>query len=146
MKRSFTPAVDRDPATSATSWRVRITNAPDEMTEGFVEEYYMKTVWGRDKVIFGGETTNGALMANSPLGLITACRPRAAYQLGFDLAFLSDGHAKTAAALYVCAVAAAMRPDATVDSIIDTARREHLEFAKRREGPHWHNTPWRYDP
>ena len=36
---------------------------------------------------------NGAIMANSPLGLVTACRPDEAYQLGFDLAFFTDGHA-----------------------------------------------------
>ena len=121
-------------------------HAPDTMYQGFVEEYYMKAIWGRDKVIFSGEPTNGAIMANSPLGLITACRPDEAYQLGFDLAFFTDGHAKTAAALLVTAIAEAMRPDATVDGIIDAARAAHLRFARRREGEHWNGTPWRYDP
>ncbi|MBV7333159.1 ADP-ribosylglycohydrolase family protein [Chloroflexi bacterium TSY] len=121
-------------------------HAPDEMHRGFVEEYYHKTVWGGDKVIFGGEPTNGALMANSPLGLITACRPTEAYQLGFDLAFFTDGYAKTASAMMVSAIAEAMRPRTTVESIIEAVRSAHLDFAKRREGPHWHNTEWRYDP
>lgn len=121
-------------------------HAPDEMYRGFIEEYYLKAVWGRDKVIFSGEPTNGAIMANSPLGLIAACHPEEAYQLGFDLAFLTDGHAKTAAAMLVTAIAEAMRPSATVDSIIETARETHIQFARRREGDHWHNTPWRYDP
>ena len=121
-------------------------HAPDAMYEGFIEEYYMKAIWGRDKVIFGGEPTNGAIMANSPLGLIAACHPDEAYQLGFDLAFFTDGHAKTAAAMYVTAVAEAMRPNASVDGIIDAARGTHLRFARRREGDHWHTTPWRYDP
>src|SRR3972149_2065131 len=92
-------------------------HAPDSMYEGFIEEYYMKSVWGQDKVIFGGEPTNGAIMANSPLGLITACHPDEAYQLGFDLAFFTDGHAKTAAAMLVAAIAEAMRPNPTVDSV-----------------------------
>ncbi len=121
-------------------------NAPDEMHRGFVEEYYHKTVWGGDKVIFGGEPTNGALMANSPLGLICACRPGEAYQLGFDLAFFTDGYAKTASAMMVAAIAEAMRPTATVDGIIDAVRSEHLAFARRREGPLWTNTSWRLDP
>ena len=121
-------------------------HAPDAMYEGFAEEYYMKAIWGRDKVIFGGEPTNGAIMANSPLGLIAACRPDDAYQLGFDLAFLTDGHAKTAAAMLVAAIAEAMRPQPTVDGVIEAARAAHLRFARRREGDHWHNTPWRYDP
>lgn len=120
--------------------------ASDEMHRGFVEEYYLKTVWGRDKVVFGGEPTNGALMANSPLGLITACRPAEAYQLGFDLAFFTDGYAKTASAMMVAAIAEAMNPQSTVESIITTVRQVHLGFAARREGPHWNQTPWRYDP
>lgn len=121
-------------------------HAPDALHEGFVEEYYYKAIWGRDKVIFSGEPTNGAIMANSPLGLICACRPDQAYQLGFDLAFFTDGHAKTAAAMMAAAVAEAMRPTATVDGIIEAARAAHLRFARRREGDHWHTTPWRYDP
>jgi len=121
-------------------------HASDSMVEGFVEEYYMKAIWGRDKVIFGGEPTNGAIMANSPLGLITACRPDEAYQLGFDLAFFTDGHAKTGAAMLVAAIAEAMRPEPTVDGVIEAARAAHLRFARRREGDHWHTTPWRYDP
>jgi ADP-ribosylglycohydrolase len=121
-------------------------HSPDELHEGFVEEYYRKAIWGRDKVIFSGEPTNGAIMANSPLGLICACRPDKAYQLGFDLAFFTDGHAKTGAAMMVAAIAEAMRPNATVDSVIEAARATHLRFARRREGDHWHTTPWRYDP
>ncbi|MBL8164522.1 MAG: ADP-ribosylglycohydrolase family protein [Anaerolineae bacterium] len=121
-------------------------SAPDDLHQGFVEEYYLKAIWGRDKVIFSGEPTNGAIMANSPLGLICACRPDEAYQLGFDLAFFTDGHAKTAAAMLVAAIAEAMRPNAAVDSIIEAARTAHLRFARRREGDHWHHTPWRYDP
>jgi ADP-ribosylglycohydrolase len=120
--------------------------APDELHTGFIEEYYFKALWGRDKVIFGGEPTNGAIMANSPLGLICACRPDDAYQLGFDLAFFTDGHAKTAAAMLAAAIAEAMRPNARVESIIEAARSAHLRFARRREGDHWHTTPWRYDP
>ena len=85
-------------------------HAPDELHEGLVEEYYLKAVWGRDKVIFSGEPTNGAIMSNSPLGLIAACRPDEAYQAGFDLAFITDGYAKTASAMQAAAVAEAMKP------------------------------------
>ncbi len=121
-------------------------HAPDELHEGFIEEYYMKAIWGRDKLIYSGEPTNGAIMANSPLGLITACRPEKAYQLGFDLAYFTDGHAKTAAAMLVTAVSEAMRPSATVDGVIEAARQAHIQFARRREGDKWHNLEWRYDP
>lgn len=121
-------------------------HAPDAMYEGFIEEYYKKAMWRDDKAVFGGEPTNGAIMANSPLGLITACQPEAAYQLGFDLAFITEGYARNSSAFYVAAVAEAMRPNASVDSIIEAAREVHLQFARRREGDHWHTTEWRYDP
>jgi ADP-ribosylglycohydrolase len=121
-------------------------HAPDELHEGLVEEYYLKAIWGRDKVIFSGEPTNGAIISNSPIGLLAACRPDVAYQAGFDLAFFSDGYAKTAAAMLVAAIAAAMQPQTTVDKIIDAAIEAHLKFAARREGPRWHNLEWRYDP
>lgn len=121
-------------------------HAPDELYEGFIEEYYMKAIWGRDKVIYSGEPTNGAIMANSPLGLIAACRPDVAYQLGFDLAYFTDGHAKTAAAMMVTAVAEAMRPNATIEGVIEAARAAHIKFARRREGDKWHTLEWRYDP
>lgn len=121
-------------------------HAPDNLHEGFIEEYFMKAIWGEDKAVFGGEPTNGSLMANSPLGLITACRPDEAYQLGFDLAFLTEGYAKNSSAMLVAGVAEAMRPNATVDSIVDATRETHLRFSRRREGDLWHNTEWRYDP
>lgn len=121
-------------------------DAPDKLHEGFLEEYYLKAVWGRDKVIFGGEPTNGAIMCNSPIGFMAACRPNAAYQAGFDLAFFTDGHAKTGAALLVSAIAEAMRPKATVEGIIEAALNAHLNFARRREGDLWTNSEMRYDP
>lgn len=121
-------------------------HAPDELHEGLIEEYYLKAIWGRDKVIFSGEPTNGAIMSNSPIGLIAACRPDDAYQAGFDLAFLTDGYAKTASAMMVAAIAEAMNPDATIDSIVSATRESHLAFAARREGPRWGNLEWKYDP
>ncbi len=121
-------------------------HAPDSLHEGFIEEYYMKTIWREDKEIFGGEPTNGSLMANSPLGLITACRPDEAYQLGYELAYLTSGYARNSSAMFVAAIAEAMRPNATVEGIIDTTKEAHRRFSRRREGDHWHNTEWRYDP
>lgn len=121
-------------------------HAPDVLHEGLVEEYYLKTVWGRDKVIFSGEPTNGAIMCNSPIGLVAACRPDEAYQAAFDLAYLTDGYAKTGAAMMAAAIAAAMLPQTSVDGIIESAVKAHQSFAARREREHWLKLPWRYDP
>ena len=116
------------------------------MHEGLIEDYYLKAIWGRDKFIHSGEPTNAAIMSNSPIGLIAACRPHDAYQAGFDLAFLTDGYAKTASAMMVAAIAEAMNPAATIDGIISAARDAHLAFNSRREGPLWGNLDWKYDP
>lgn len=121
-------------------------HAPDELHEGLLEEYYLKALWGRDKVIFSGEPTNGAIMSNSPLGIIAACRPEEAYQAGFDLAFITDGYAKTSSAMMVAAVAEAMRPQPAIEGVVKAALSAHRKFAARREGPHWQNLDWRYDP
>ncbi len=121
-------------------------HAPSELHEGLLEEYYLKAIWGRDKLIYSGEPTNGAIMMNSPIGLVAACRPHDAYQAGFDLAFFTDGYAKTAAAMLVAAIAEAMHPAATIDGILSAARQAHLAFAARREGPRWGKLDWKYDP
>ena len=121
-------------------------SAPDDMHKGFLEDYYLKSVWRGDKVVFSGEPTNGAIMANSPLGLITACRSDEAYQLGFDLAWFTDGYAKSASAIMVAAIAAAMRPQCTVDEVIESARNAHIGFTKRRQGERWPNFLHRYGP
>jgi ADP-ribosylglycohydrolase len=132
--------------------------APDEHHRGFVEEYYYKAVWGRDKVIFAGEPTNGAIMSNSPVGVMAACRPAEAYRAAFELAFVTDGYAKTAAAMLAAAVAEAMRARPSIDGVIDAAVEAHLDFARQREGPLWFGmlsrsfeegavaSAWRYDP
>ena len=92
------------------------------------------------------------------MGVMAACRPAAAYQAGFDLAFVTDGYAKTASAMMAAAVAAAMHAQPTIDGVIDDAVEAHLDFARQREGPHWYGglssifktgavaSSWRYDP
>jgi ADP-ribosylglycohydrolase len=121
-------------------------HSPDEIHKAFYEEYYLKSIWREDKVIFSGEPTNGAIMGNSPLGLITACRPKDAYRLGFELGWFAEGYAKTAAAMMAAAVSEAMRPQTTVDKIVTAARESHLIFSRRREGKYWQELEWRYDP
>ena len=48
--------------------------------------------------------------------------------------------------MMAAAVSEAMRPNTTVEAIIDAARRSHLTFSARREGKHWQELEWRYDP
>jgi len=121
-------------------------HAPREINKAFIEEYYLKSIWREDKVIFSGEPTNGAIIGNSPLGIILACKPYEAYQLGFDLGWFAEGYAKTAAAIMAAAVSESIRSNATVESIIQTAKDSHITFSRKREGKYWQELEWRYDP
>jgi ADP-ribosylglycohydrolase len=95
--------------------------AATDLERGFLEEYALGGLYGEDKLIWGGQMTNGFLMANAPLGLICPCDPETAFALSFDVDFISDGYAKYAAAMAAAAVAAAMCPGATPLSVVDAA-------------------------
>lgn len=95
--------------------------AQTDLERGFLEEYVLAGLYGEDKLIWGGQPTNGFIMANSPIGLVCACDPVAAFALSYDVDFISDGYAKYSSAIAAAAVAAAMRPGATVDSVIEDA-------------------------
>ena len=82
--------------------------AETPLARGFLEEYALGGVYDEAKLIWGGQMTNGFLMANAPLGLICPGDPQAAFNLSFDLDFISDGYAKYAAAMGAAAVAAAL--------------------------------------
>jgi ADP-ribosylglycohydrolase len=114
------------------------------LERSFIEEYHLKGFYGARKLVFGGQPTNGAIMGNAAIGLIHPADPKTAFVVGYELAYITDGYAKESAAMSVAAVAAAMRPEATVASIIQEALATAAWF--RREGPFWEETmrtrPW----
>lgn len=95
--------------------------ATTDLERGFLEEYALGGLYGEDKLIWGGQMTNGFLMANAPLGLVCPCDPETAFALSFDVDFIGDGYAKYAAAMAAAAVAAAMCPGATPLSVVAAA-------------------------
>jgi ADP-ribosylglycohydrolase len=95
--------------------------AQTDLEKGFLEEYVLGGIYGESKLIWGGQMTNGFIMANSPLGLICPCDPEVAFALSYDVDFISDGYAKYSSAIAAAAIAAAMRADATPTSIIEQA-------------------------
>jgi ADP-ribosylglycohydrolase len=114
--------------------------AETEMERGFLEEYALGALYGDEKLIWGGQMTNGFVMANAPLGLICPCDPEQAFALAYAVDFISDGYAKYASAMGAGAVAAAMRPNATPLSVVEdtiSACRTH-----RIEGPLTRNWQW----
>jgi ADP-ribosylglycohydrolase len=108
------------------------------LERSFIEEYYLKGLYGSRKLIYGGQPTNGAIMGNAAIGLIHLANPKAAFEMGYELAYITDGYAKESAAISVAAIAAAMRPNATVESLIEEALDTAAWF--RREGPLWAET------
>ncbi|MGB9592527.1 MAG: ADP-ribosylglycohydrolase family protein [Anaerolineae bacterium] len=95
--------------------------AQSDLERGFLEEYALAALYGEEKLVWGGQPTNGFIMANSPLGLICACDPEAAFALSYQVDFISDGYAKYSAAIAAAAVAAAMAPGTDVVTVIDAA-------------------------
>lgn len=112
----------------------------DDVAKGFMEEYFLKTIYGERMQIWGGQPVSAALMMNSPIGLIHPCDPVGAYQAAQEIAFISEGYSQTAANIAAASVAAAMVPNSNVDDIISTA----LEVAdnQRVQGPHF--IRWKY--
>jgi ADP-ribosylglycohydrolase len=109
-----------------------------KLERSFIEEYYLKGLYGSRKLIYGGQPTNGAIMGNAALGLVHPANPKAAFEIGYELAYITDGYAKESAAISVAAIAAAMRPNATVEGLIQEALDTAAWF--RREGPLWGET------
>jgi len=116
-------------------WRIveAYHRAETELERGFLEEYARGGVYGEAKLIWGGQMTNGFLMANAPLGLICPGDPETAFALSYDVDFISDGYAKVSAAMGAAVVAAAMAPGATPASVVDGALA--AAASHRIEGP-----------
>jgi ADP-ribosylglycohydrolase len=124
-----------DLAAAIDAWR---EDHPDALSRSFIEEYHRAGLYRERKLPFGGHPTNGAIMSNHAIGAVHACDPREAFRIGFELAYITDGYAKEAAALHAAAVAAAMRPGATVEAVTHEAFAAADAF--RRDGPHWART------
>lgn len=95
--------------------------AETELERGFLEEYALAGLYREEKLIWGGQPTNGFIMMNAPLGLICPSDPERAFALSYQLDFISDGYAKYSSAIAGAGVSAAMSPGATVESVVDEA-------------------------
>lgn len=72
----------------------------------------------------GNMGSNSTAMSIAPIGLVNACDPRQAAWDAYNVAGLvHEGYAREAACAVAAAVAEAVRPEATVDSIIEAACR-----------------------
>ena len=109
-----------------------------ELERSFIEEYYLKGLYGSRKLIYGGQPTNGAIMSIAPVGLLHPADPKAAFELAYELSFVTDGYAKESAAIAAAAIAEAMRPGVSVEQIVQVSLETATWF--RREGTLWPKT------
>ncbi len=115
--------------------------AETDLERGFLEEYVLAGIYGEDKLIWGGQPTNGFIMMNAPLGLICPSDPERAFALSYDVDFISDGYAKYSAAMAAAAVSAATSPEATVESVVEdvmTASEAHRVEGELTRRWHWY--------
>jgi ADP-ribosylglycohydrolase len=136
----------------------RIT--PEDAAEVWLHDLNPDRFWSPDKISYlkmkagvspwdagrGDLPSACATMAMPPIGIINAANPEQAFQDGYNIAAINgDGADRHAAAVVAAGVAAALTPDATVDTVLATMTRHSsgvllravdlaLDLAKRCNG------------
>ncbi len=133
--------VERGGACSATDLRRAYAHAFEHAQEGFpkafLEEYYLKGIYGDEKQAFGGHPVNAAIMGIAPYGAIHPCDPQKAHDTAFEAMFISEGYSRYSAAIAAAAIAAAMIPGRTPVDAIQAAKQAVAKHRSRVEGPRW---------
>jgi ADP-ribosylglycohydrolase len=112
-------------------------SAPEGLEKEWIEEYYFKAVYREDKNVFGGQPTNGGIMAIAPFGVINPCDPLKALTDAYDALFMVEGYSRYSAAIAASAISSAMKPDSTVDSIINDSLKAVKVHKSKVEGALW---------
>lgn len=111
--------------------------ANEGLEKSFLEEYYYKAMYGESKQVFGGQPTNGAIMAIAPFGVIHPCDPQRAHDEAFESMFIVEGYSRYSAAMAAAAISAAMIPKITPTQIIDMMMDSIKNHKSRVEGHLW---------
>ena len=110
-------------------WIPELEKAALPLQRVFLAEKYMalRLHWGHvdpREAGIGNAVNCGAAMYIAPVGVVNAADPDAAYAEAIDIAGAhQSSYGREAAGVMAAAVAAAMHPDATVDSVIDACIR-----------------------
>ncbi len=115
-------------------------NIETEMERGFIEEYYLKGIYGSPKEVFGGRPTNGGIMGIAPLGAIFPCDPEEAFSRVFQSLFISTGTARSASAFAAAMIAAAMKPGAGWQDVMEDAFSADVRYKHTVEASGWRNS------
>jgi len=112
-------------------------SAPEGLPKQWIEEYYFKAVYREDKNVFGGQPTNGGIMAIAPFGVINPCDPLKALTDAYDALFIVEGCSRYSAAIAAAAISSAMKPGSTVDSVINDSLKAVRVHKSHVEGKLW---------
>lgn len=122
----------------------RIT--PDDYAKVLIEKLNPNRMWVNERVILwklkaginpwdcglGSIPAGVATMAIAPIGIINAGNPQQAYQDAFNIGFVNQaGHNRDGAATFAAGVAEALRPGATIKSILDVMFAHSTYLMKR---------------
>ncbi len=110
-------------------------NAKSTLEKDFIEEYYYKAIYKDNKEVFGGQPTNGAIMGIAPYGVINSCNVQKAHDDAFEASFMALGYARYAAAMAAAAISAAMKENASVQSVLDDMLSAVQCHKRNVEGP-----------
>lgn len=119
---------------------------PDDYGRVWIEKMNPNRLWLSERIVYnklkigmnpwdsgkGTPPAGCASMAIAPIGIINAGNPNQAYQDGWNIAFVNqDNENRDGAATLAAAVAAALSPGATVQSIIDAMWQHCSEIYRR---------------
>lgn len=85
----------------------------------FMEEFYWRSIYREHKMMYGGGPVMSSQIIIAPIALVNACDPEQAARDAFYVSYMAEGYAKDAGAITAAAIAEAMKPEATVDSVIE---------------------------
>lgn len=114
-------------------------SAADSVLErGFLEEYALKAWYGRDKEAFGGKTTNGAIMAIAPVGLLFPGDPVRTFDTAFTILSMATGSARISAATAAACISLALTGTGRPVDLVMQGLRIAEQRLHRTESSYWH--------
>ncbi len=109
------------------------------LERGFLEEYALKALYGQGKEAFGGKTTNGAIMAIAPVGVLFPGDPYRTFDTAFDILSMATGSARISAAAAAACISAALSGKGKALDVVLSGLDAAEERLHRVEGNYWHH-------
>ncbi|MEI6874988.1 MAG: ADP-ribosylglycohydrolase family protein [Spirochaetota bacterium] len=112
-------------------------SAGSVLARGFLEEYTLKSHYGSGKEAFGGRTTNGAIMAIAPVGVLYPGDPHRTFDAAFEVLSMATGSARISAAVAAACISVALTGRGTALDVVSLGLMAADERLHRIEGNYW---------